>query len=181
MIAKTKTLYPIDLSTCKYHLHMDPSDNDWSSNDVYLNSLIKAATQMAENYIEKDIALTACVAEVNLFSGSSVTINEGNLVSVGAIYDKYNHVFTTVRDIDRNTDSFTLQLNTLVSPSTDLQINFVTGFDGSANVCPEALKQIILIKIGDLYDSERSSYAFNGARKSEIFYQMLQPYKSINW
>ena len=77
-----------------------------------------------------------------------------------------------VLSIDKN--GFYLEFDTYLD-TDPLIVTFKTGYA----TCPEDIKQAILIKIGDLYDSERSSYTFTSSRDTKAFEKMLDSYKIL--
>lgn len=62
---RTPLIYPLSLCEVKRHLRID---NDFHDDDDYLENLIKVATQIAENYIEKSIALTEVKMRIDCFA-----------------------------------------------------------------------------------------------------------------
>ena len=172
-ITKSKLIYPLSLSEVKRHLRLD---NDFVVDDDYLMTLISAATQMAENYIGKDIAQTRNTLRIDDFSGDFVKVYEGNFISVESTKDSNNTAIGTVKQTSKHDDYFQIEWTSSIS-SDPLTITFLTGFN--ENETTELIKQAILIKTADLYDSERSSYAFGGSKNTNVFETILNYYKSL--
>lgn len=150
--AKTKTIYPVTLYEAKLHLRVD---DDFTNDDGYIEGLIKAATQQAENYIGNDIAYTSNVTSYYDWSGDTVRVDEGNLIDVQYVISDTS-VAQTISAIKSYYNYFEVLLSESVSSTTDytpLKIEYTTGYD--ENECPEVIKQAILVKIANMYDVDR--------------------------
>lgn len=169
---KTKSSYPVSLSEAKRHLRVE---EDWHDDDDYIDNLIKAATQKAEQYIGKDIAETENVKIMYDYYGSSIVLDEGNFDSfTQAVSDS-----STLVDIDHTEIGYNYAeviFNSSIS-SDPLTITYKTGFvEGE---CPVLIKQAILVKIADLYDIDRQSYTVSTYKESKAFESLLDSYKLI--
>jgi len=178
-IQKTKTDYPITLSKAKIHLRVDI---DYTNDDAYIQTLIKAATRQSENYIGKDLALTSNVSSIFDFSGDTIRINEGNFVSVENVITDTS-TLVTVNTTKIYDNSFVLLLNEQVNSTTEyepLQVEFTTGY--TDQTVPEEIAQAILIKIGNMYDIDRED---GGKEKKEPIdfasNSLLNAHKIILW
>ena len=173
MIAKTKTEYHVTLAEAKRHLR--GLDNEFNEEDEYLRDTIKAAVEMAEGEIGKDIATTTNVLTLNEFTGGEVKVNEGNLISITSITDDGAALSDFTTYVYR--DYFRVELDTDVD-SDQLVATFQTGYDKGK--LPFAIKHAILIKVGDLYDVERSSRIIGSIfADSGAFERYLAPFKSM--
>jgi hypothetical protein len=174
-VKKTKTSYPVSLSEVKTHLRIDTNNTE---DDNYLtNNVIKAATRKAENFIDKDIALTSCVYTINDFSSDWISIPEGNLISFEHVIND-SSTLISYKQIEGERDEFTLELNGSLT-SDPLTLQFTTGYNDE--MCPEDIKQAIMIECGNLYDMERNSYSYSSVKKSDAFERILMPYKTLRW
>jgi uncharacterized phiE125 gp8 family phage protein len=175
-ISKSKSIYPVTLDEVKRHLRVD---SDYFEDDAYLeNAVIRSATRFCENFIDKDIAYTSNRYTLYDFYDSYLSIDEGNLISVsdvsinGTLYNDY--------DLKTYSDSFSLSWDYYIGGADNtITIDFITGYENGE--CPEEIKQAVLIKCGDLYDVERSSYTLGNAKKNEVVERILMPFKSIRW
>jgi hypothetical protein len=175
-ISKAKSIFPITLDEAKRHLRIDA---DYFEDDAYIeNAIIKSATRFCENFIDKDIAYTSNIYTLYDFYDSYLRVDEGNLLSVsdvsinGTLYNDY--------DLKTFRDYFTLDWDHYIGGADNtMTIEFTSGYE--TGECPEEIKQAILIKCGDLYDVERSSYTLGSNKKNEIVERMLMPYKAIRW
>ncbi len=82
MIQKTKSVYHVTLEEAKSHLRLD---EDFTQDDKYIRNLIQAATNIAENEIQKDIAKTTNVLTRIDFAGDVIRVNEGNLITITSL------------------------------------------------------------------------------------------------
>lgn len=171
---KTKTLYPLSLSEAKRHLRVE---EDWHEDDDYISNLIKAATQKAEQYIGKDIALTNNVQTIKNFYGTELFIDEGNFVSfTSAVTDA--SISLTVSEVEIGYNWAEVTFDQSVSSCT-LNLNYLTGYQEA--LCPEVVKQAILVKIGDLYDIDRQSYTIGSIKENKAFEALLDSFRYISF
>jgi hypothetical protein len=174
-VKKTKTVYPIDLEELKRHLRIDLTNNE--DDDYLTNNVVKAATRKAENFIDKDIAYTKCVYTVNDFDNSYVNIPEGNLISFDYLISDTSTLLT-YSALEVEEGEFHLEWDNNVK-SDPLTLQFTTGY--ATDICPDDIKQAIMIECGNYYDMERNSYTYSNVKKSDVFERLLQPYKIIRW
>jgi len=176
---KTKTKYPVTLNEAKLHLRLDTSTMtpDYYDEDTYLQNVIYAATEAAEQFIEKDIALTDNVAEYYDYSSDTITLDEGNFIGVTSIVSDAS-VLSTVSETRKYYNGTYIKLAASVT-SDPLTINYQTGFDPSTNAAPYNIKQAILIKIASMYDIDRSDYTLSIFKEGKAFERLLMPYKLI--
>jgi len=188
-LTKTKISYPLSLSEVKRHLRLD---NDFVDDDDYIMTLINAGTQIAENYIGKDIALTSNTLRIDNFgtflannqsvnitagfNGDYIKIFDGNFLSVTSVLDGNSNPIGTIAQTSKHEDYFLIEWVQSIT-GDPITINYLTGFNDTITI-PEVIKQAILVKISDLYDSERSSYNFNSSKKGDVFENLLNFYKN---
>lgn len=174
-LTKVKVTYPLTLNIIKRHLRLD---NDFVDDDDYIVELIKSATQLAENYIGKDIAYTKNVLRLDDFSDSSIQIMEGNFVSVDSVVNYASAPVGTIHSTSKHYDFFTIEWEGTIT-SDPLTITYYTGFANGDT--PELIKQAILIKIADLYDNSRTSLIYSGLTDSKVFENILNGYQAIRF
>jgi len=174
-LTKTKDKYPLSLVEVKRHLRVDP---DFIDDDNYLDGLIVAATTLAESYINKDIAYTLNELKIHDFYSDYVQIYEGNFASVLDVYNE-NDVSTGTIDYTNNyNNSFQITWTAPIE-GDPLTIKFYTGFNDYT--CPALLKQAILIKLADLYDSARADYNWQGLTDNKVFETILNYYVALRF
>ncbi len=178
MNVKVKSNYFISLAEAKKHLRQDVSFTD---EDSYITQLIEAATGFAENYIEKDIAVTVNTLTILEFSGTEIVIQEGNYRSVTSVTGSGSGLIDagdyTVKYDDA---TFTIVLDDSVSISDEtMTIVFVTGY--TLSIYPKQIKQAVLIKIHDLYDPERGTFNIGVLKMNDIFEGLLNFYVKMRF
>ena len=181
VITKNKTVWPVTLAEVKDHLNID---SDFTADDGKLTGMIRAATEWAEGYIDKDIALTTCTAQF-YNNYNHMRIKEGNMRSVTSVTDTVDNVLIdsaryTVRknynsfeiDFDEGGDSnrFTVEEPLIV---------YVTGY--TREDCPPSIKQAIMIRVGDLYDIERNNYAQGAIKNIQASERLLNQYVKLEF
>lgn len=174
-ITKTKLIYPVTLCEAKRHLRLE---NDFRDDDDYVEDLIKAATTLAENYINKDIAKTSNVLRINDFYSDSIKIYEGNFLSLTSTLDASSNAIGTVYQTSKHYDHFSIEWTSYLD-SDPIYINFNTGYE--EDECPELIKSAILIRVGDLYDNARTSWIYSGMMDSKTFETILNYYAAIRF
>lgn len=176
MIAKTKSDYHIDLEDAKRQLRLrDTFTND----DTHIDDLIKAAVEVTEAEIQKDIARTTNVLNRNIWSGSVIRVNEGNLVSISSITttdDGGSPVTLSNYTTYVYRDYFTVELDSTIDTEL-LTVTFVTGYDTDS--IPYGLRQAALMKLTDLYDVDRASSKFVSIKDSGAFERLCNPFRAF--
>lgn len=171
-ISKTKLYYPVTLTEAKRHLRVD---EDFIQDDDYIQGLIAAATLKAESYIGKDVALTSNVIPFDNFMSDQIIFDEGNFNSLTSIITDASVLITPVK-VRNYRNVLYIELPSFIDKNL-ITLTFKTGFD--TGKCPADIKQAILIKIGDLYDGERSSYTFTSSRNTNAFERLLDSHKIL--
>jgi len=169
---KTKTFYPVSLVEAKRHLRVD---EDFHIDDAYIQGIVYAATQKAEEYIGKDIALTTNVLELYDFIGNDIVLDEANFDSVSSIVTDTS-VAVSTSEVRKYYNHTYIELATDVD-SDPLTLTYITGYRELE--CPAIIKQAILMKVGDLYDIDRTSYTLSVFREGKAFERLLDSFKII--
>ena len=171
-ITKRKLVQPVTYEEGYTHLRLDFGDDDG-----LVNRLIRTATNLAENYIEKDIAKTECTLTVEDFYSDTIRIDEGNFLSAISVYADGEEVLDSyVVRVYHN--YFTVTFTTPIM-ANDLVVKFYTGFD--EDEAPEDIKAAILIKLAELYDIDRSGYVMNNYKATGAFETILNYHKPIRF
>jgi hypothetical protein len=169
MISKSKTNYHVSLTEVHRQLRID-SNND----DLELLPMIKSAVEFAENYINKDIALTENTLVIEDYSGFIIPVDEGNLIELVSIKDADGN--DLVRDELHIYDGhFTIELADYINQK-NITIVFTTGY--AAGLLPFPIRQAILIKVGDFYDVFRNSTTYNNMQTTRVFEDLLNNYQA---
>lgn len=171
-ITKRKLVQPVTYEEGYTHLRLDFGDDDG-----LVNRLIKTATQLAENYIEKDIAKTECTLTVEDFYSDTLMVNEGNFLSGISVFADGEEVVDnyTIRVYH---NYFTVTFSTPIMADS-LVFKFYTGFN--EDEAPEDIKAAILIKLAELYDIDRSGYVMSNYKTTGAFETILNYHKPIRF
>jgi len=176
------TAKPVTLSEVKKHLRVTASDDD-----KLINSLITAATELAEIYTWRRFITQTWDYFLNDFDYVN-TLPYGKLQSVTSVkyYDSSNAQQTIANTVyDVVTDSDPGRVNLAYSQTwpyvydreNAVEIRFVCGY-GAASAVPEPIKSAIKIKIellyGNLFPNERDQL--------EMTYEsLLTPYRIMTF
>lgn len=172
MNVKVKAEWFITLNEAKTHLRVS---EDFIDEDSYILQLIQAATGLAEDKIEKDIATTTNTTTIKDFSGSKIVIGEGNYRSVTSVTAETTGVISSDNyEVTYIDSAFTITFDSTVNINDeDMVIVFETGFIQSTY--PPKIRQAVLVKIHDLYDPQRGSYSMSGIKDNDVFNVLLNP------
>lgn len=157
-ISKSKISYPITLasdeSLIKRSLSIYVTQNE---DQDYIDSLLQAATEQTEGYINQDIAYTSNIITLDDFSGCKLVVPQGNLNAITSIINNDSSTLITSFDVKKSYFDFTISFDPTISCES-LMTNFTTGWSQNSDV-PKVLKQAIIIKTKgsyqqtDIYDS----------------------------
>lgn len=176
MNVKVKTAYFITLAEAKVHLRVADS---FTAEDSYISQLIEASTGFAENYIDKDIASTTNTLTLQGFSGTVITINEGNYRSVTSVTGETSGLISSDDYEIKYSDScFVITLDDSISDE-DVVIVFETGY--VLSTYPVQIRQAVKVKITDLYDTERGSYHLGAMKREDVFQNLLNYFVSMKF
>jgi uncharacterized phiE125 gp8 family phage protein len=178
---KTKVTYHILVADAKVHLNIDST---FTADDTYLTTLIADATQIAENYIDADIAKTTNVFEIYDYAGTYVKLDEAPFISLDSVtYLDSAAAEQTVTKADilikKGTQKTELTLPNSLSTKL-LTCNYTSGYSAAANVPPN-IHRAILQKIADLYDVNRGSMMSKAFIDSKAFERALSFNKRIGY
>ena len=172
---KTKLSYPLSLDIVKRHLRID---NDFTDDDSYLETLIVTATEIAENFIEKDIAKTSTVLRIDDFQGDWVRVNDGNFLSIVSITNSSDVSVGTLKQVSKHNDFFQIEWENSIDVDP-IKITYLSGYNDDE--VPKSIQQAILIKCSDLYDNQRADMNWSGLMDNKVFETILTPFKAIRF
>ncbi|MFW6015325.1 MAG: head-tail connector protein [bacterium] len=162
----TVRIYPVTYDEVCDHLRVEMGDDD-----KLINRLIKSATKLAEDYIEKDIAYKAHTVIGTTDEEGIITFeNVTNFIEIedfkieGIEHTNYNF----------NYDDHTLIIDAELSG--DFELIYTTGYIYNFD---ESIRTAIFIKIGELYDVDRSNYTLSNQRISNNFERILNYHKRV--
>jgi hypothetical protein len=174
-LIKTREIYPVSLCEIKRHLRID---NDFTDDDDYLIQIRNSAVQLAENYLNKAICKTSNELRIDEFNSDTIKIYEGNFLSMISVLNASSVAITTTYTTNSHYNFFTIEWTSSVC-SDPIYLNFYTGYEEDA--CPELIKQAILIKIGDFYDSQRADVAWSGLTNQRVFESILDGFTAVRF
>jgi len=166
---KTRSSWPVSISEAKRHLRVD---EDFHDDDDYIQNLVYAATERAQNWIGKDIAETVNVQELFDWTGQYLTVQEGNFISYtqGIIEDSSTLVTAVDTQIYYNYAYIKLSQSVSTDEFTPFIVTYKTGYEEQQ--VPVVIKQAIQIMIGGMYDGDEE-------RVAKTWQNMLNAYRKM--
>ena len=152
--------YPVSLTEAKSHLKVDTT-----ADDTYITSIIKAATQLSEEYTNRFFINTVIDQTCSDFAQLQ-TLFKSKVSAVAHVkyYDSDNSLQTlsaTVYDAQLNYEPSQIQLAEnqsfprITSRNDAVVARYTVGY-GTASDVPEIIKQAILLTIGNFYQNRNS-------------------------
>jgi hypothetical protein len=155
---------------------------------VEVKEIYEDATDIAEKYLNKNIAFTTTQYTFDYFNyyndyinyaGQYILIDEGNYHSMSGVTstDKNGNVtnITGYTVIHKDSNTFNIHFNNNIINSRELKIVFYTGY--KADEMPKSVRRAIYIIINDLYDWERASYSVQQSKKGDAIERYLNPFR----
>jgi uncharacterized phiE125 gp8 family phage protein len=153
--------FPVSLTEAKSHLKVDTS-----ADDTYITSIIKAATQLSEEYTNRFFINTVIDQTCSSFADLETLFkSKVNDVQYVRYYDSNNNLQTlnaTVYDKMLSYEPSQIQLAknqsfpTITKRNDAVICRYTVGYGGSASDVPEIIKQAILLTIGNFYANRES-------------------------
>lgn len=155
------TTYPVSLTEAKSHLKIDTN-----ADDTYIESIIKAATQLCEEYTNRFFIDTVIEQYASNFAELQ-TLFKSKVSAVAHVkyYDSDNTLQTlsaTVYDTQLNYEPSQIQLADgqsfpdITKRNDAVLVRYTVGYGSSASDVPEIIKQAILLTIGNFYQNRNS-------------------------
>ena len=153
--------FPVSLTEAKSHLKVDTS-----ADDTYITSIIKAATQLSEEYTNRFFINTVIDQTCSSFADLETLFkSKVNDVQYVRYYDSDNNLQTltaTVYDKMLSYEPSQIQLAnnqsfpTITKRNDAVICRYTVGYGSSASDVPEVIKQAILLTIGNFYANRES-------------------------
>lgn len=185
MFENKEVFQKIDKTILEYHITVEELkkqlnilDDDFDSD--YLLSIIHAASDYVEQRINQDINIKSNTLNIYNTSIDSIKLFDipfNSITSISGTTTDNQIINITDYDVELLPYAFKIYFNQN-HIYNHLQINFKSGYK-IENV-PASLKQAILIKANDLYDTERSGYSFN-VQKNDVVEILLNNYSNIRF
>lgn len=171
---KTKTGTPITLAQAKAHLNIDTT---FTADDELISDLIDTVIEIAEGDINADILTTANVLTYDLEDngiGSLYRINSAPCSAVSKIEYYNGSAWVTIASseyvVAYGWHWVEIEFSTTYA-ADQLRFTFATGY-ADASV-PKGLRQACLIKLSDLYDTERQGYNSTAIVKNNAYTSLI--------
>ena len=153
--------YPVSLTEAKSHLKVDTT-----ADDTYITSIIKAATQLSEEYTNRFFIDTVIDQTCSDFAQLQ-TLFKSKVSAVAYVkyYDSDNSLQTlsaTVYDTQLNYEPSQIQLAydksfpEITKRNDAVVARYTVGYGSAASDVPEIIKQAILLTIGNFYQNRNS-------------------------
>ncbi|WP_159521736.1 head-tail connector protein [Sunxiuqinia indica] len=179
---KTKVASPITLDEAKAQLQIEDFDND----DDYITGLIDVATELVEDDCNADMLETTNALEVKLNCGFQTLwrIMQAPFLSLTSVevYDGTN--WTTVEastyEAEKAFHYFEVEFSSTPAGNIEkVRFTFKTGYTTAK--LPKRLKQAVLVKSADMYDTERQSYNLNNLAENKTYERLIAKHRRRNW
>ena len=155
------TSYPVSLTEAKSHLKVDTT-----ADDTYITSIIKAATQLSEEYTNRFFIDTVIEQTCSDFAQLQ-TLFKSKVSAVAHVkyYDSDNSLQTlsaTIYDTQLKYEPSQIQLADdksfpeITKRNDAVVARYTVGYGASASDVPEIIKQAILLTIGNFYQNRNS-------------------------
>jgi uncharacterized phiE125 gp8 family phage protein len=153
--------YPVSLTEAKSHLKVDTT-----ADDTYITSIIKAATQLSEEYTNRFFIDTVIDQTCSDFAQLQ-TLFKSKVSAVAHVkyYDSDNSLQTlsaTIYDTQLQYEPSQIQLAddksfpTITKRNDAVVARYTVGYGSAASDVPEIIKQAILLTIGNFYQNRNS-------------------------
>lgn len=171
---KTKTSTPISVAEAKAHLNLDVT---FTADDTLIETLIDTVIEMAEQDINADILSTSNVLTYDLKYLGMTTLYRINSAPCSAVskIEYYNGSSWVTINSSKYTVAYGFHWVEIEFEETysaeQLRFTYATGY-ADANI-PKTIKQACLIKLADLYDTERQGYSSTSIQKNNAYQALL--------
>ena len=153
--------FPVSLTEAKSHLKVDTS-----ADDTYITSIIKAATQLSEEYTNRFFIDTVIEQTCSSFADLQ-TLFKSKVSAVASVkyYDSDNSSQTldsAIYDVQLNYEPAQIQLAdnqnfpSITKRNDAVVARYTVGYGSAASDVPEIIKQAILLTIGNFYANRQS-------------------------
>ena len=152
---------PVTLSEAKTHLRVDVS-----TDDTYITTLITAARQIVEKYLNRALInttytvlfdrLPTCIKLLYSPVSSVTSISYKDTAGASQTLNSSLYVVDTHNEPGQITPAYGADYPSTYGQADAVTVTYVAGYGASASDVPDAIKQMILILIGDMYDNRTS-------------------------
>lgn len=175
---RTKTGTLVTLEQAKKQLHIEP---EFSEDDSYITDLIDVATAQVEADINSDILDTENTLSVKTTFQNLLQIQQSPLRLFSKLEYLNGEIWETVPaeqySVEPYFHYFELDINTSFT-CQQMRFTFKTGHTASA--MPKLLRHAALLRISDLFDSERQGYNLN-IQPNTAYYHLISKHVRKYW
>lgn len=165
------------VTTAEAKDHLNESSN---AKDTLIDTYISAATEYAQEYTERQFYTATWTYYLDTFPGGCITLPRGPVQSVSSVkyYNTSGQQTWNSSNYDVAIEGDIARIHAVSSwPTTDadvlhaVEVEYVTGY-GIASAVPDAIKQAVLLIVGDLY-TKREDYK----KESSFAHLLLDKYR----
>ena len=160
------TAYPADISIVSLSEAKDHLRVSNSADDTLITNLILAATQAAQNYtnrffINHSVRMDCDTWEETLYFYkspvfSSTTIEYyGTSATIYDVWDSSNYIVDKVHEPARLLLQADKSYPDLADRKAAIKITYVSGYGTAASDVPQAIKQAVLLMVGNFYENRQ--------------------------
>tara|TARA_R100001509_G_scaffold140040_2_gene94712 strand:- start:6372 stop:6956 length:585 start_codon:yes stop_codon:yes gene_type:complete len=160
------TAYPADISIVSLSEAKDHLRVSNSADDTLITNLILAATQAAQNYtnrffINHSVRMDCDTWEETLYFYkspvfSSTTIEYyGTSATIYDVWDSSNYIVDKVHEPARLLLQADKSYPDLADRKAAIKITYVSGYGTASTDVPQAIKQAVLLMIGNFYENRQ--------------------------
>ena len=182
---------PVTLAEAKAHLRVDTSDDD-----TYIGTLITAAREWCEQYLDRTLVNTQWTMRLDSFPYEielprPPIASSGTTTAVSLTYTLGNESTATLSAssyrVDRNaTPGVVRQLRAGTWPANlddynAISVTWWAGYGSSGSSVPAAIRHAILLLVGHWYDGARQAAVSSGAVPQDVPYGVKSLLGSQSW
>ena len=180
---RTKTGTFITVAEVKAQLRIEP---DFTDDDTIIQHLIDTAIELVEDDTNSDFLDTANTVNITTINGRLeptirvyvAPIRTFTKIEIQTVTDgPFTTLSSSDHDIENGFHYFTIKLKKEVA-AIAARLTFTSGY--TATTYPKKLKQAVIIKAADLFDSERSDYAA-GVTNNLVYNRLIEKHCRRNW
>lgn len=170
---------PVTLTEAKAHLRVDTS-----ADDTYITTLITAARQFVEKYLNRALinttytvqfdALPTCIKLLYNPVSSVTSISYKDTAGDSQTLSSSLYVVDSHNEPGQITPAYGADYPSTYGEAGAVTVTYVAGYGATAADVPDAIKQMILILIGDMYDNRVAQVR---EKKTDLMDFYIQQYK----
>lgn len=171
---------PVTTTEAAEHLRLDTSTSPLPE-QATLSRLITAARQAAENYLNRTIVertrylyLDAFTPVIELPFGDVSIVDEIRYIDTDGMSQT---VVDNILSQDRLTPDYGQEWPDTRDQIGAVTITYTAGYNDISNPVPDAIKQAILLSVGDMYDNREAVSQGSDYKLNPTVVSLLHPYR----